>query len=74
MNIQAVQTLANAIIIKAAKDYRIALKRQLRNPGSEKADHDIKEIAHFFRSKWFSCLTTIDGEYLIERLRQEVGA
>ena len=74
MNTEACQNLANAIIIKAANDYRAALRRQLRNPGSVKADHDIREIERFFRSNWFTCLTTIDGEYMIERLRKEAGA
>ncbi len=74
MNTQACQNLANEIIIKAVKDYRAALRRQARNPDSPKAKHDIYEIERFFRSEWFSCLTEISGEYLIRRLREEVGA
>lgn len=74
MNTQAYQNLANEIIIKAAKDYRAALRRQARNPDSLKAKHDIHEIERFFRSEWFSYLTEISGEYFIRRLREEVGA
>ena len=74
MNTQACRDLANAIIIQAAKDYRAALRRQRRNPDSEAARRVISEVERFFRSKWFTCLTEVKGEYLIERIRKEVGA
>lgn len=73
MNTQACRDLADAIIIKAAKDYRAALRRKRRNPGSVKAEYSIREIERFFRSKWFTCLTDVKGEYLIERLKKETG-
>ena len=73
MNTQACRDLANAIIIQAAKDYRAALRRQRRNPDSEAARRVISEVERFFRSEWFNCLTDVKGEYLIERIRKEVG-
>jgi hypothetical protein len=30
-----------------------------------------RECERFFRSEWFRCLTTIKGEYLIEKLREK---
>jgi hypothetical protein len=74
MNTEACQKLADAIVIQAAKDYRVALKRQKRNPYSETARRTISEVERFFRSKWYKSLTEIEGEYLIGRLRKEVGA
>ena len=31
----------------------------------------ITEIERFFRSEWYKMLTSIDGEYLIAKLRKE---
>lgn len=56
--------LANAIILQAAKDYRKALKHDERGRK--------REIEKFFRSEWFSILTNISGEMLIQKLRAEV--
>lgn len=55
--------LANAIILQAAKDYRKALKYDERG-------HK-REIEKFFRSGWFSILTNVSGEMLIQKLRAE---
>lgn len=58
--------LAEAIILKAVKDYRKALKYDARGVK--------RECERFFRSNWFKTLTTIDGENLIRKLRAEVKA
>lgn len=60
--------LANAIIIQAAKDYRLALRSQ---QSSLKAEKTVKECEDFFRSSYFRTLTTVDSEYLIKKLRKE---
>ena len=65
------QELANAIVIMAAKDYRRALRIQRRNPDSHAAKIKIDEIERFFRSEWYQLLTSVDGEMLITRLREE---
>ena len=65
------ESLANAIIVKAADDYRTVLKLQKKKPGREKYMKN-HEIEIFFRSKWFGMLTGIDPEYLIKALRREV--
>lgn len=67
----AYKRLANAIIIRAAKDYRSTLKRLKRNPHNQSAQADAEEIERFFRSDWYSCLTDVDGELLIRKLREE---
>ena len=50
------EALANAIITQAAKDYRTA------------APHGKAAIRRFFRSAYFTVLTSLDPEYLIARL------
>lgn len=67
------EKLANAIILRAVEDYRDAVKRLVGFPH----DHDSKrtkaEVERFFRSGWFSTLTSLDPETLIERLTSEVS-
>lgn len=66
--------LANAIIISAAKDYRVALRRQMRHPDGQETKHTVDRLENFFRSAWFGVLTDVDGEYLMARIRKEVEA
>lgn len=68
------KNLANAIILQAAKDYRMALKSLKANPRNRTAMADKGEIERFFRSGWFSVLTSVDGEMLIRSLQMEVDA
>lgn len=73
-NITIYEDLANAIILQAAKDYRMALKSLKANPRNRTAMADKDEIERFFRSGWFSVLTSVDGEMLIRSLQMEVDA
>lgn len=66
------ERLANAIILQAVTDYRSALKKIKRNPKNKDAIDEALGIERFFRSGWYSQLTSVDGEYLIRRLREEV--
>ena len=69
------ENLANAIIIQACKDYRKAYKRYLRKARSARNDtSELDELERFFRSNWYRTLTSVDGEYLMARIRQEVTA
>ena len=54
------QALADAIILQAVRDYR-----RMENPD------DIRSLEKFFFSQWFGCLTNINPEMLVERLREE---
>ena len=65
------ENLANAIVLQAVKDYRVALKCLNRNPRNKEALADKDEIERFFRSDWFSTLTSVDGEMLIRSLNME---
>ena len=58
------ENLANAIIIQAVKDYRASWSR--KGGAIER-----RQIEKFFRSHFFSNITDINPEYLIERLEAE---
>ena len=66
------ERLANAIILQAASDYRVALKKIKSRPKNREAIDEALRIERFFRSDWYQVLTSVDGEYLIERLQDEV--
>lgn len=66
------QNLANAIVLSAVKDYRDALKRLNKKPNNKLAADERDDIERFFRSGYFTILTEIDPEYLIDRLNKEV--
>lgn len=56
------ENLANAIVLSAVRDYRNSSNKD-----------EIKSIERFFRSDWFSVLTSVDAEFLIRTLREEKG-
>ena len=64
------QEVANAIVIQATKDYRNALAG--RGYKSKSPEEVVRECEEFFRSDYYSRLTKVSGEYLIEQLRKEV--
>ncbi len=66
------QSLANAIIGQAAKDYRIALRYHFKHPGNTRYQQNVCEIERFFRSDWYTALTDVEGEYLIREIRRRV--
>lgn len=69
------ENLANAIIIQACNDFRRAYKRYLRRyRSSDKPDTELLELESFFRSDWYKTLTSVDGEYLMDRIKKEVSA
>ena len=67
------EEIANAIVIQACNDYKKAYKQSLRRSGIVgEADEELAELEEFFRSDWYKKLTEVDGEYLMERIRNEV--
>ena len=65
--------LTNAIILRAVEDYREAMHMLKINPRYPPALYTVSEVERFFRSGWFSVLTTIDGVSLMKRLKEECG-
>ena len=66
------EDLANAIVLQAVKDYRESLKRLKKYPNKDTDLFVIQKVEQFFRSDWYSTLTTIDPEILIRKLKEEV--
>ena len=66
------ERLANAIILQAVSDYKVALKKIKAHPKNREAISEALEIEKFFRSGWYGILTDVDGEYLIRRLQDEI--
>ena len=67
------EELANAIVVQAVVDYRIAAKRLEKHPQDKMQKHKQQEVLRFFRSDWFGILTTLDPEVIIEKLAKEVA-
>lgn len=65
------ESLANAIILQAVKDYREARKKHRKRPKNEDAKLMISDCEAFFRSDWFRDLTELDGEMLLRKLQEE---
>ena len=57
------ERLSFAIILRAIKDYRYAVK--MKNPGIK------KECERFFNSQWYDTLTTLPGDMIMSRLKAE---
>lgn len=62
------EKLANAIIIRAVQDYRIANKKLAKNPKNMDARLLKTELVEFFNSGLFAKLSDLDGLELIKRL------
>lgn len=67
------QNLANAIVLQAVRDFRRCAKVvKRRGYGSNEAVKEMREIVEFIKSPWFKTLTSIDPDYLLEKLKEEV--
>lgn len=68
------ENLANAIVLSAVQDYRKVLRILSRFPYQRDALDEKNSVLRFFRSGWFRTLTSIDPEFLIRKLDEEVVA
>lgn len=67
------ENLANAVVSVAAKDYLAALKKIKRKATNKAAMQEAMDLERFFHSAWYAQLTSVDPDYLIRRLRNEVS-
>lgn len=67
------ENLANAIVLSAVTDYREALRRWEQHPEKQLYIAEKQSLERFFRSDWFSVLTSLDPEVLISKLMQEAA-
>ena len=66
------EALANAIIVQAVLDYKAVYKILQKNPKDRIALDQAKHIKRFFHSRWFRTLTSVDGEYLVRKIENEI--
>lgn len=68
------QNLANGIVEQAASDYRRALKGLKNKPDDPDAYLWIKTVVEcekFFKGEWIKVLTNIDGESIMNKIKDE---
>ena len=65
------EILANVIVEQAVKDYRWARTALGKDAENVAAVAMRSETERFFRSAWFGQLTSLDGEWLLEKLEGE---
>ena len=65
------ESLANAIVIQAAKDYKTAYKKSQKRSQCKETQRELDDLESFFRSDWYRTLTSVDGEMIMERIRKE---
>lgn len=71
---EAFYNLANAIVERAAIDYRYAIQGlPLQHNSGVLPKSAIIQLESFFRSQWFTALTTLDGEQLMQLIRDDVA-
>ena len=68
------QALANAVVTQATKDYRMSIRHLKTHPGSQTASVMKRECERFFHSNWYSLLTSVDADYILNRIRKEEAA
>lgn len=68
---EAIENLANAVVLQAVQDYKIIYKNFLKNPFDADVRSKVEELRRFFRSGHFAAFTTADGEYLLECIERE---
>ena len=64
------EELANAVIEQAVRDYVRALLKLRHEPESTAACHTRIEVEAFFRSRWLTVFTTVEGAVLLGYAKQ----
>ena len=65
------EQLANAIIIQAVKDWKVAVRSLKKQPRYYPAKAMKSECEQFFNSQWLEGLTGVEGKYLLMKLEGE---
>ena len=65
------QSLGNAVVLQAVKDYRDAVKKLSRGKKNTTAEQTKNECERFFRSGYFNVFTELDGNALLSQLEKE---
>lgn len=73
-NLSPYETLGNAVVIQAVKDYRDAVHKLSRGKKNTIAESTKQECERFFQSPYFNVFTQLDGKALLSQLEKEVAA
>ena len=65
------EAIKNAIIEQAVKDYRWARAVLAKDAKNADAIDMRADTEQFFHSAWFALLTSLDGEWLLQKLEGE---
>lgn len=65
------ENLANAIIVRAVKDYKENIEGLKNDPENIRLLVEKKKLENFFYSEWYHCLSDADPNYILERIRNE---
>ena len=68
------ESLANAVVLQAVRDYRDAVKVLLHGRKNAAAETTKNECERFFKSSYFNLFTELDGKALLAQLEREVVA
>ena len=71
-DIQHYEALANAIIVQAVLDYKAVYRLLNKNPEDRTAQAEAKRLKRFFHSRWYRMLTSLDADYLIRQIEDDV--
>lgn len=68
------ETLGNAVVIQAVRDYREAVVKLSHGKENHMAEATKNECERFFQSGYFNVFTELDGIALLSQLEKEVRA
>ena len=66
------ELLASAIVVQAVKDYKYYIKKQLETPDNSIVNGQVKLLEKFFNSQWFSTLSGLNKDYLLNRIKKDI--
>ena len=66
------ELLASAIVVQAVKDYKYYIKKQLEAPDNSIVNGQVKLLEKFFNSQWFSTLSGLNKDYLLNRIKKDI--
>lgn len=68
MTDEGVNLLREAIVVRAVKDYKKLASGKKRHP--KYGLYKVNELEEFFTSQWFSLLVDMDGEWIMNKIKQ----
>ena len=69
----AYKQLAAAIVLQAIDDFKKAAERVRSKKGNiNMAKREMQQVVSFVKSSWFSTLTDIDPEIVLNKLKEEL--